>query len=66
MTIFELFSCKWGYWEGHIEINFLHLLTPSLGINYKAGDKTLQKLQTTLTEWPQAQATCCNGSSQAA
>lgn len=36
MTIFELFSCKWGYWEGHIEINFLHLLTPSLGINYSS------------------------------
>jgi len=26
MTIFELFSCKWGYFEGHTEINFLHLI----------------------------------------
>lgn len=69
MTIFELFSCKWGYWEGHIEINFLHLLTPSLGINYssrKQGDKSLWKLQKIWAEWPQAQATYYDGSSQVA
>lgn len=69
MTIFELFSCKWGYWEGHIEINFLHLLTPSLGINYssrKQGDKSLWKLQKIWAEWPQAQATYYDGSSQIA
>lgn len=22
----ELFSCRLGYWEGHAEINFLHLV----------------------------------------